>query len=207
MTFETARAGVSKFFVLTTVLFRDHGALQADLQELRHDLAAEGYDLRRGFHASEDPQRIRDRVFDVLSRHDFCVDATVFEKAKANPSLRRDEVEFYGSAWFLHLRQVLPSRCLPAPEVLVVAAEINVSAKREAYLTSIRRAMRRVSPETAYEAAFWPASSDLCVQAADYCSWAIFRKWERGDLRSYRLIAERIDREYDMFASGGTRYF
>jgi hypothetical protein len=30
-----------------------------------------------------------------------------------------------------------------------------------------------------------PHMSDPCLQVADYCTWAIQRKWERGDERSH----------------------
>ncbi len=210
MTFKpptaSSQGGVSRYFIITTVVFRDHGALQEDLQELRHDIASEGFDVRSGFHASTDPQRIRDRVFTVLGRHDFAIDSTIYEKAKANPTLRSSELSFYRSAWVWHLRRVIPDRCLPTPELLLIAAEITVRAKRDAYHDALRSAMNDVGGGARYQSAFWPAATDLCIQAADYCSWAVFRKWESGDDRSYRLIAGRVGREYDLFANGSVRY-
>lgn len=208
MTFAPHGRGITRYFLITTAVFRDHGALQADFQELRHDLAAEGIDRPAGFHASSDPQPIRDRVFDVLAAHEFAIDVTVFEKSKANPLLYASLVDFYRSAWFWHLRRVIPDRCLPAPELLVVAAELRTNATRRAYYEALRTAMTDVeASETAYETAFWPASTDLCIQAADYCGWAVFRKWESGDTRSYRLIEDRVGREYDLFARGTTHYY
>jgi hypothetical protein len=54
---------------------------------------------------------------------------------------------------------------------------------------------------------FCPAAADPCVQIADYCAWAIQRKWERADERSYRLIAGKIDHEYDLWARGTVHQF
>lgn len=81
--FSTKR-GATRFFILTTVTIDDH-RIELDLLDLRRDLAWSGIDLAREFHATEDKQLVRDRVFEVLSRHDFRVDATVLEKAKAQP--------------------------------------------------------------------------------------------------------------------------
>lgn len=33
---------------------------------------------------------------------------------------------------------------------------------------------------------------NLCLQAVDYVAWAIARKYERGDFRAYRQIADKI---------------
>lgn len=207
MTFRPRGPGITRYFFVTTVAFADHGAVQADLQELRHDIAMRGFDPRKGFHATQDQQWVRDLVFDVLDRHDFSVDCTVYDKAKANPALRPDEVTFYESAWFWHLQRVIPDRCLPTPEILVVAAEISLTAKRDAYVQAVQQSMNRVAPAVRYQVAFWPAQTDLCVQAADYCSWAIMRKWEQGDDRSYRRIAAKVGREYDLFARGSLTYY
>jgi len=41
----------------------------------------------------------------------------------------------------------------------------------------------------------------------DYCTWAIQRKWERNDSRSYGLIKQRITYEYDLWAHGRRNYY
>ena len=43
------------------------------------------------------------------------------------------------------------------------------------------------------------AGSDMAVQAADYCGWAIQRKWERGDLRAHGAIRHLIRSEEVLF--------
>ena len=47
---------------------------------------------------------------------------------------------------------------------------------------------------------------DECLKATDYCCWAIQKKWERGDLRSYDLIEDKLRSEYDIF-SGWNDYY
>lgn len=54
---------------------------------------------------------------------------------------------------------------------------------------------------------FCPASADPCLQVADYCAWAIQRKWERDDPRSYDLISDRITYEYDLWSHGNTHHY
>jgi hypothetical protein len=43
--------------------------------------------------------------------------------------------------------------------------------------------------------------------AADYCAWAIQRKWEMEDDRSHKLIAHTIKSEYDLWEVGQTHFF
>ena len=80
------KSGASRYFILTTVTMTDLTA-ENELLELRRELAWEGLALRDGFHATEDKQAVRDRVFEILVRHNFVVDATIVEKRKAQPNI------------------------------------------------------------------------------------------------------------------------
>ncbi len=54
---------------------------------------------------------------------------------------------------------------------------------------------------------FRPAATDPCIQAADYCAWAIQRKYETGQDRAYNIIKDRITYEYDLWSRGGQHYY
>jgi hypothetical protein len=47
---------------------------------------------------------------------------------------------------------------------------------------------------------------DTRVQVADSCAWAIERKWERGDSRSFDLIKDRITSENDIRSDDTEHY-
>src|SRR5262245_19523560 len=86
--------GASKFFILTTVRLENHD-ISAELLDLRRDLAWSGVTLPGAFHATTDKQAVRNQVYDVLARHDFRIDATILEKAKAQPQTRPSDLRFY----------------------------------------------------------------------------------------------------------------
>ncbi len=201
------KAGASRFFILTTVAFPEgHDALATSLRALRFELAWEGIDLRRGFHATDDTVHVRDRVFEVLQQHEFRVDATILEKPKARPGIRSSDERFYRAAWLFHLRAVLPSLLPAGSELHLVAASIGTGRQRGPFMMAVESAVRDSTAEIA-QLSFWPADADLCLQAADYCAWAFQRKWERDDWRSYRLIADRIAIEQDLFGRGRRTFY
>ncbi|CAA9356961.1 MAG: hypothetical protein AVDCRST_MAG68-4095 [uncultured Gemmatimonadetes bacterium] len=65
---------------------------------------------------------------------------------------------------------------------------------------AVQAAVLDTSPATEVRVASWDAQSDPCLQVADYCCWAMRRKWEMGDLRSYDLIREKIGLEREAWA-------
>jgi len=46
------------------------------------------------------------------------------------------------------------------------------------------------------------SKSNLELQVADYCNWAIYRKWTNGDVRSYDIIKDAIRGEFDISETG-----
>lgn len=50
--------------------------------------------------------------------------------------------------------------------------------------------------------------SNAWIQVADYCSWAVFRKWEGGDPRTYNQLQSRLAApELDVLARGSVKYY
>lgn len=99
--------GAARYFVLCTVS-ADSCDVGDDLLHLRRELGWRGLHLEHhSFHATEDPQAVRDEVYDLLGRSDFRVDATILEKRKAQPHLESERA-LYKMAWFLHFKHIAP---------------------------------------------------------------------------------------------------
>ena len=193
------RPDASRMFVLTTALIEDH-SIETDLLELRRDLAWGGLDLGfKGFHATNDTRYVRRRVFDVLSGHDFIVDATILEKRKADPEIRPTDSRFYQYAWFYHMRGVAPMTASGSDELMVAASSIGTGRRRREFFNAVKDVMEQTSRATINVPVMWPAESTPCLQVADYCSWAIFRKWEYADVSWYNSIRDKIRTEFDLF--------
>lgn len=202
----------SKYFILTTVTFQDL-AICDQLLKLRRDLGWEQIETHVEFRASEEKQAVRDRVFDLLGRLDFRIDSTIFEKRKVKPDIHKSTTHFYKLAWFYHLRYVVQTIYRPDSRLMVVAATIGERKKRqEIFAAAVRDVVRQVAPFRQANCAFWMARTDPCLWVADYCSWAIQRKWEhtwRGqpDERSYNLIRNKIRSEFDIFRLSAITYY
>lgn len=147
-----------------------------------------------------------DEVFALISRHDFRVDATILEKAKAVTHRQQDE-SFYELAWFLHLKHVAPRVAWADDELFVVSAAVATKKKRALMGRAVSDAVQQTARSAVALTTYRPAASDPCLQVADYCCWAIQRKWERGDPRSHVLIQDKIQTEFDAFSWGTRRYY
>jgi hypothetical protein len=197
-------SGASRYFILCTVASSSCEVGDA-LLALRRELGWRGLHLDRVFHATEDPQAVRNEVFALLADMDFSVDATILEKSKAQPHLR-DEATLYKMAWYLHFKY-LARNVESSDRLFVAASSLGTKKARGALHTAVDDVVRQLSPCRSHRVAFWPTDSDPCLQVADYCTWAIQRKWERADGRSHILIAPKIRSEFDVWRLGRVNYY
>ena len=200
------KPGSTKYFTIVTITLADC-ACGAALLALRRELAWEAVGLESEFHATTDAQAVRDQVFETLKGFPFRIDATMLEKAKAQPQLRSSDTRFYQYAWFYHMKYVMRRIVQSHDEALIVGASIGTNRQRSAFRDALNDVISQVSPTVDHRVDSWSADSDPCLQMADYCAWAIQRKWELGDSRSYDLIRDKIATEFRPFAAGPKLYY
>ena len=191
----------SKYFIVTAVSMNDFLPAVA-LLNLRHELAyEESSELwESGFHACEDKQPIRDRVYPIISQSDIRIDSVILDKSKTHKRIADDEHYFYQLAWHL-LFKYIAKHCFPDGEKgLVIAGTLGTKQKKERFRKSIADVVGQHRHPTLIKTAFWPASSHPGIQLADYCCWAIQRWKESNDERSYVLVKSKIGSCYEPFS-------
>lgn len=201
---------VTKYFAVGTLLIEQQplSALRSELASVRDDLAWKSQGLDSTFHATEDNHSVRTALFDVLASLDFRFDVTIIEKSKTEPHIRTDSPRFFQHAWFYHMKYLAPRVLRADDEPFVVAAQLGTRRERAAFRSAIEDVLTQcVSFRVKRTLAFWRDESDFALQAVDYCTWAVMRKWERGDDSYFRLIEDKVHSQYDLFARGSTHYY
>lgn len=199
----------TRFFTLTSITKARPFQIAPVLDHLKYDLIETGLDLEY-FHASEDRQPVRDQVFAAIQKRfgALRIDSLIVEKSKCGPSLR-DETKFYPRMLGYLLRYLLQgAEFQQVEEVIVVTDNIPVKKKAQAIEKAVKTVLADMLPtDVKYRVLHHASKSSFGLQMADYCNWAIFRKWERGDERSYELIKLRVQSEYDIFQLGTRHYY
>ncbi|MCS7011018.1 MAG: DUF3800 domain-containing protein [Anaerolineales bacterium] len=199
----------TRYFLLSSIAKKRPFHAYQELTELKYDLVELGMDIEY-FHAAEDTQAVRNQVFDIIQRHlkGVRVDSLVVEKRKVAPSLREVE-RFYPEMLGYLLRYVLQGHRLEQyAEVIVFTDRIPINKKRKAVEKAMKMTLAKMLPKTArYRILHHDSKSNFDLQIADYCNWAIYRKWDSGDQRSYRLIKPVIQSEFDIFHRGTTIWY
>lgn len=199
----------TKVFVLGAVTKERPFHAYKELAELKYDLIELGTNLEY-FHAAENAQPVRNRVFEIICGHlaGIRIDALIVEKRKTGPALQPEE-EFYPRMLSYLLRYILQHHDLGLfKEVIVFTDRLPIQKRRAAIEKTIKTTLERVLPATArYRLVHHESRSNFDLQIADYCTWAIYRKWNSGDLRSFQQIQSAVESEFDIFRSGTRSYY
>lgn len=198
------------YFTITSVTMNRPFGFYGPLACLKYDLIERGIDIEY-FHATEDKQKVRNQVFKIVTENlsNMSIDSIVVDKKKTNPSLR-DIAKFYPKMVGYLLRYVCQTRNLKEyTGIIVITDAIPVRKKRKAVEKAIKTTLAPMikSAEKPYQLLHHDSKSSFGLQVADYCNWAIFRKWESQDLRSYELIKAVIKNEFNIFETGETYYY
>jgi hypothetical protein len=211
----------TKYWSLTAVCTFHPSTGKETFLDLRY-LLADKSAAQECFHASEDKQEVRDEVFKLIGaltdRHE--IHSVIAEKCKAHPSLYRktimrkgktvevkDESRFYSTVCKALLAFVFRCRQFRhARKVIVVLSSLFTNDKNQAIRKILSTQLANYA-KVPYEIYFHDNKSDLNCQIADYCGWAVARKWNQNDNRSYVLVESRIKNEFDIFARGNNKYY
>jgi Protein of unknown function (DUF3800) len=199
----------TRYFLLTSIAKERPFDIYTPLADLKYDLMEAGLEIEY-FHASEDAQQVRDRVFQIIISYlqTLRIDTLVVEKKKTVPELQAEE-KFYPKMVGYLLRYVLQQFPLSDfSNVFVITDRLPLARKRNAIEKAIKTVAAEMLPkETNYKIFHHDSKSNFNLQITDYCNWAIYRKWDRQDQRSYDLISKAIKSEFDIFRTGVTFYY
>ncbi len=199
----------TKYFTLTALSKVRPFEAYRQLNELKYDLVEHGMEIEY-FRASEDRQAVRDKVFNVINTHldQTRIDTLVAEKRKTGPSLQAEE-RFYPEMLGYLLPYVINGYDLNLFEKIIIFTDsVPIHRKRQAIEKAIKKVLVHKLPIGITYYIFHHASkSNYDLQIVDYCNWAIYRKWERQDFRSYEIIGRVVKSEFDIFKDGSRYYY
>jgi hypothetical protein len=175
----------------------------AALMDLRRNMRLRGLPVGNQFHATSDGWPIRREVFDTLARFPFDIDVTVLAKPKARHRTRTNEATFYKYAWYFHAKYLFKRVFPNHRDILISAAALETKRGKAAFKNAFNEAVQQLAMHPHFAIDFPPSISDPCLQAADYCAWALQRKWEFNDRSMYDRIAPKIRSEFDLWRFSG----
>jgi len=194
----------TRYFVLGGITKERPFHAYKELTEFKYDQVEHGTALEY-FHASENAQAVRNGVFNIIEKNlaGVAIDAIIVEKQKVEAGLR-DEEQFYPKVLGTLLREILKHYPLADfTEIIVFTDSLPVQRKRAAVEKGVKITLAAMLPATVrYRVLHHASKSNMDLQIADYCTWAIYRKWSGQDSRSFLRVQLAVRSEWDILQAG-----
>ena len=194
------RGAGSRHLVMTCVGMRRPFPAWELLDDYKYRCIENGTDMEY-FHCYADRKHVRNTVFNVIAQHlddvriscvryrkdeSISYDAGTQEAIPVDVGLFAEEGAGRGGKT---LRSKMSSSS-PTP--------FPVNEKRKTIVKSIQMAVaRHQPPNMKYRILHHQSRTHYGLQIADYCCWAIFRKWESGDCSWYDRIQPAVKGEFN----------
>ena len=193
-------ANGTRHFVLTAVTARRSFHWRDALDDFKYDCIEDGVRIEY-FHCYNDSKRIRSAVFDLIASTStgVSIDCLVVDKSKVPPAMR-GEARFYPSVLGHLLSLVVPIELKSgdSEEIVVITDTIPVNRRRRAVEKAVQTTLVSMLPSgVKYRILHHQSRSHYGLQVADYCCWAIFRKWEREDITWFDRIRSIVRNEFE----------
>ena len=187
----------TRFFVLTSVSMRRPFRINDALDSYMYECIENGVDIEY-FHCYSDSKRVRGVVYRLIAEYveSIDIDCLVIEKSSVATELQNG-VRFYPAMLgrLLNLTTRFDPVARDSSEIVIITDTVPINKGRRAVEKAIQTTLARVLPRVQHRAFHHQSRSHYGLQIADYCSWAIFRKWETGDSTWYDQIQPSIRQE------------
>lgn len=190
----------SRWFIFTIALIDNHRKLERVIKKARNSLKKKHKNIGE-LHAYHSDTLTRKRVLSGLAEIDglkvLCV---VLNKEKVYIDLQNQKNYLYNYTANILLNRLHTKKIIPIDEPVYLYIDRkdtnkNIRENFERYLSKSLQEQHNGIIDIKLRASHEVKS----LQAVDFLSWAIFRKYERNDYESYELIKDLIIEENLLF--------
>lgn len=196
----------TKHFVIAAYSTTDPHQHSLALQKLKYDILQTGYD-QECFHATEDRQSIRDKVYEIVkTSKNAMYDFVYIEKNKTHPS-KQNKKEIYTMLVGVLLKYIFTRVELKYTfSNIIVVVDQALTKKDQSYLKAVIKPQLKAFGKP-YFLYFFQTKSDPNAQIADYGAWGKYISLERNEQRPITEIKKLIASNFDVFKVGTKRYY
>jgi hypothetical protein len=186
----------SKWFLFTLVLTNNHRKIEKIIKKVKAGLRKGKKNIHE-LHAYDSLELTRKKILKLLSEtEDLKVLCIVLNKKKVHVDFKNQKNYLYNYTANILLE------LLHGKEIVDINEPIFLYIDQKDTNKNLRNALEEYLKDNfgkkgngKISIKIKPSHSERCLQAVDFVSWAIFRKYEKGDYEYYEMIKDKIIEE------------
>lgn len=190
----------SRWFLLTIVFTSNHRKIEKCVKKVHHSLKKK-YKRVSELHAYHSDSATKKRILKLLAdTDDLKILCIILNKKKVYIDLQNQKSYLYNYTANILLDRLHNKKILKNGEKILIyidQRETNKFLKKnfENYLKNSLTG----KVDSHFEIKIKPSQTEKCLQAVDFISWSIFRKYEISDYEYYEIIKRKIIGENLLF--------
>ena len=198
--FDFSRKGTTKYFLITFLFVVNKRPIEKCVRKTYAGLRKKLQGLGKVLHAYHEKPITRQRLLRCIADRNISIIVIALNKRKVYTRLQEEKAVLYNYVTNILLDRIFTRKIVPTDggiELIASKRETNrfLNENFRDYLQ--RQAINNHGVELAVK--IKTPSEEKTLQAADFVSWAIFRKYEYGDEEYYSIIRRVIVEENPLF--------
>ena len=191
----------SNWFLFTLVVVENPRKIEKIIKKIRKTLNKKYKKNFSELHAYHCDDITRTRVLKSISElDDICVVTTILNKKKVYVDLQSQKNYLYNFTANIILDRLINKNIIKDGENISLVVDKKDTKKnlKDNFISYITTAMKEKRSGN-FKMTLSASYNEKGLQAVDFISWAIFRKYERGDFEFYEIIKDKIVDERLLF--------
>jgi len=198
--FDFTKKGTTNYFLITFLFCENRRPLEKCVKRAYTMLRKKHKKLGKILHAYTENPITRQRLLKCIAGKECSVLAIYLNKSKVYTKLQEEKAVLYNYVTNILLDRIFTKKLVPiSQKVTLIASKRETSVflneNFKSYLKNKALNTHRVNLHIEIKTPF----EDKALQAADFISWAIFRKYEYRDEAYYEIIRRKIAEENPLF--------
>src|SRR3989339_265444 len=198
--FDFSKKKTSKIFVITVLFAENKRPIEKIVKKTHSELSRKLKRIVGVLHCVNEKEVTRQRLLRRLSEKNCSIMTIYLNKAKVYTKLQEEKAVLYNYVANILLDRIYTRKIIPVDKKVKLIASrretnkfLNENFKN--YLSEKVKTTHKIDLEVLIKS---PAQ-EKSLQAVDFASWSIFRKYEYGDDSYYNIIKGKISEENSLF--------
>ena len=190
----------SKWFLFTLAVVNDERSLQRVVKKVWRTIHRKHKHVGE-LHASHEKDITKTRMLQILAElEDLKIMTIILNKKKVHLDLQEQKNYLYNYTANIVLDRLINTKVIDLNQNIFLIVDRKDTKKnlRENFISYITKAMHKRGHKN-FKMSLKSSHDEKSLQAVDFMSWAIFRKYERGDFEFYEIIKNKIIDEKLLF--------
>lgn len=199
--FDFNKKGTSKFFVITLLFLGDGtSAIEKAVKKTHAELAKKRKRRAGVLHAVHEKPVTRQRLLKRIAEKDCTIMAIYLNKRKVFTRLQDEKQVLYNYVANILLDRIFTKKIIPSDKPIELIASRRETNKflNENFRDYLTRQVENNHARSITVSVRTP-SAEKGLQAVDFVSWALFRKYEHGDDSYYNVFKTKVVEESPLF--------